>query len=319
MLKVSLKLVGGKHDGELVPLASPKFLIGRETDCHLRPNSEMVSRHHCAFSVDDYAVRLRDLGSTNGTLVNGERIRGVAQLKAGDRVTVGKLDFQVVIGDEAVPAPSGDASALQGETAQLSADETHYEVPTFKFEAEAEPEAETEPESANQTMAMKAPELQAAASPPPEPVAEQPPAAPQPQQPPPGYQYPGQYPQPGYPPYGMGFPGPMPGYYPQYQPYPQYPYPQPVMMGQPYATYPQQQQQAPEPGPAASAADDSQEVLDVRLPDPSATGLQAPQAPATEASPDSPPPPPPSEKNPSEHAADIIRQHLHRRPDLEEK
>jgi predicted component of type VI protein secretion system len=326
MLKVNLKVIGaGKHEGQLVPLTSSKFLIGRETDCHLRPNSEMVSRHHCAISVDDFAVRLRDLGSTNGTLVNGERIRGVVQLNAGDRVTVGKLEFEILIGSEELPraGASAGASALQGETAELATDETHYEMPTFQFE----PEPETEPVSANQTMRISAEELgslapatapavapaqqppaQAAAA------AQQPPAPPQPQAMP-GYQYPGQYPPPGYP-YGMGFPGPMPGYYPQYPQYPQYPYPQPVVMGQPYPGYPQQQPQS-EP-PAASSADDS-DILDVRLPDPKTTGLQAANAPVTTGNGPAAPPPPPTSKNPSEHAADIIRQHLQRRPGIEDK
>jgi hypothetical protein len=101
----------------------------------------------------------------------------------------------------------------------------------------------------------------------------------------------------------------MPGYYPQYPQYPQYPYPQPVMMGQPYPSYPQQ---APEAGPPASATDGSEEIQ-VRLPDPTSTGLQAAQAPAAGAGSAA------SAKNPSEHAADIIRQHLHRRPGVDDK
>ena len=48
MLQAKLKVVGGRHHGKIIPLATRKFLIGREQDCHLRPNSELVSRHHCA-------------------------------------------------------------------------------------------------------------------------------------------------------------------------------------------------------------------------------------------------------------------------------
>ena len=61
MLHAMLKIVGGKHDGDTVSLITPKFLIGREQDCHLRPNSELVSRHHCVFTLDEYALRIRDL------------------------------------------------------------------------------------------------------------------------------------------------------------------------------------------------------------------------------------------------------------------
>ena len=70
MLQANFKVVGGRHHGKMIPLATKKFLIGREQDCHLRPNSELMSRHHCVFAVDDFSVRVRDLGSTNGTFVN---------------------------------------------------------------------------------------------------------------------------------------------------------------------------------------------------------------------------------------------------------
>ena len=107
-LTAALKVVGGKQDGQKLPLKKGKFLIGREEDCHLRPNSDLVSRHHCVFSVDDYSVRLRDLGSTNGTLVNGEPLRGATTLQAGDRVTVGKLELELLLSGE--PAESAEES-----------------------------------------------------------------------------------------------------------------------------------------------------------------------------------------------------------------
>ena len=99
MLYAMLKIVGGKHDGDTVSLITPKFLIGREQDCHLRPNSELVSRHHCVFTMDEYALRIRDLGSTNGTLVNDEKLEGEITLKEGDRVRVGKLEFEIVFSE----------------------------------------------------------------------------------------------------------------------------------------------------------------------------------------------------------------------------
>src|SRR5260221_4542909 len=115
MLEVELKVLEGKQQGKTIPLHVRQFLIGREQDCHLRPNSDLVSRHHCVFTVDDYTVRLRDLGSTNGTLVNGERIQGQVVLKAGDHVAVGKLSFEVVVKQKAPVAQpvaaSGDSSA----------------------------------------------------------------------------------------------------------------------------------------------------------------------------------------------------------------
>ena len=96
MVAAELKVVGGKHAGQVVPLNRRKFLIGREQDCQLRPNSEMVSRHHCVFSVDDYSVRLRDLGSTNGTFVNGVRVapQQLVAVKNGDVIRCGQIELK---------------------------------------------------------------------------------------------------------------------------------------------------------------------------------------------------------------------------------
>ncbi len=137
MVSAELKVVGGKHVGQVIPLNRRKFLIGREQDCQLRPNSEMVSRHHCVFSVDDYSVRLRDLGSTNGTLVNGERIRKDVVLVAGDIIVIGNLEFELVIrpgvtaveSDSAVlPALPATAPTVSNEDTQFT-DKTVYEMP----------------------------------------------------------------------------------------------------------------------------------------------------------------------------------------------
>lgn len=97
MLTAELRVLDGKHQGKSIPLNVKKFLVGRETDCQLRPNSDLVSRHHCVFTVDDYSVRLRDLGSTNGTYVNNERISGQVVLQPGDVVSIGKLTFEFVV------------------------------------------------------------------------------------------------------------------------------------------------------------------------------------------------------------------------------
>jgi pSer/pThr/pTyr-binding forkhead associated (FHA) protein len=92
---IKLLVAGGKSAGRVVPVTVPKFFIGRAPDCHLRPGSHLVSRHHCVILIKKGGVAVRDFGSTNGTLVNGERIRGEQELKDGDRLTVGPLEFEV--------------------------------------------------------------------------------------------------------------------------------------------------------------------------------------------------------------------------------
>ena len=49
-MKVQLVVVRGKPEGKVIPLVGPNFKIGRGETCHLRPNSEQVSREHAEFS-----------------------------------------------------------------------------------------------------------------------------------------------------------------------------------------------------------------------------------------------------------------------------
>lgn len=97
-MEVKLIVVGGKNAGKEVPVAGPKFFIGRAEDCQLKPHSDLVSRHHCVIMVEDAFVAIRDFGSKNGTQVNGERVQGELELKAGDRITVGDLELEVQLG-----------------------------------------------------------------------------------------------------------------------------------------------------------------------------------------------------------------------------
>lgn len=106
-MKVQLVVVRGKPEGKVIPLAGPNFKIGRGETCHLRPNSEQVSREHAEFTIDSDSVMVRDLGSRNGTLLNGKALTAEARLKHGDLVQVGPLTFAVSIAD--VPAPAAKA------------------------------------------------------------------------------------------------------------------------------------------------------------------------------------------------------------------
>ena len=94
-MDVKLIVANGKSAGQAIPIAGPKFFIGRAEDCHLRPRSDLVSRHHCALVVEDGRVSIRDFGSKNGTLVNGQRVQSEQELKNDDQLTVGNLEFKV--------------------------------------------------------------------------------------------------------------------------------------------------------------------------------------------------------------------------------
>jgi pSer/pThr/pTyr-binding forkhead associated (FHA) protein len=96
-MKVKLKVVSGSHAGKEIKVSLAKFFIGRGEDCHLRPQSDLISRHHSAIIIEEGHAIIRDLKSRNGTVVNGEKITGDVTLKQGDIVKVGPLEFEVLI------------------------------------------------------------------------------------------------------------------------------------------------------------------------------------------------------------------------------
>jgi pSer/pThr/pTyr-binding forkhead associated (FHA) protein len=97
-MEVKLIVVHGKHAGQEIPIPGLKFFIGRAEDCNLRPHSDLVSRHHCVVMVEEGFVAVRDFNSKNGTFVNNERISGETELKSGDHLKVGQIEFEVHIG-----------------------------------------------------------------------------------------------------------------------------------------------------------------------------------------------------------------------------
>lgn len=94
-MQVKLVVVGGNHSGQEVPVPGPRFFVGRAEDCHLRPRSDLVSRHHAVILVEEGFVAVRDFGSKNGTFVNGEKIKTERELKTGDHLRFGPLEFEV--------------------------------------------------------------------------------------------------------------------------------------------------------------------------------------------------------------------------------
>ncbi|HUT30350.1 MAG TPA: FHA domain-containing protein [Sedimentisphaerales bacterium] len=91
-MNVNLVLV--KKDGtrRVFPLPSSVTIIGRRADCDLYAPLMSVSKRHCQLNCDKGALRIRDLGSRNGTYLNGKRINE-AEIKAGDRIRIGPLTF----------------------------------------------------------------------------------------------------------------------------------------------------------------------------------------------------------------------------------
>lgn len=106
-MKVSLVVATGAHEGRMIPITGPQFLIGRDPQCHLRPASQAISKLHCAVLVRDGKVYVKDFGSTNGTLVNEALVQDAeVAVEDGMSLRVGPLDFRVKI-EKLAPVPDG--------------------------------------------------------------------------------------------------------------------------------------------------------------------------------------------------------------------
>ncbi len=101
-----------------IPVNDHEFVIGRAPDCNLRLRSEDVSRHHCTLRVTGGEVLLLDLGSSNGTYLNGQRVRSQSRLKSGDEIAIGPLRFVVDLGDNEVSLGGTEVDPL-GATLKL--------------------------------------------------------------------------------------------------------------------------------------------------------------------------------------------------------
>ena len=95
-MQVKLHLVKGNPQGKQVEVPLGTLTIGRAEDSDLIIASTRVSRHHCEILNEANRVLVRDKGSGNGTLVNGERVQEQI-LNPGDEVQVGPLTFAIEI------------------------------------------------------------------------------------------------------------------------------------------------------------------------------------------------------------------------------
>jgi hypothetical protein len=94
-----LRFISGKYQGGEFPVAAEKqILIGRSSDLDMVLVEDMVSRKHARIAMQSDQIWIEDLGSTNGTFVNGEKIKR-ARLKEGDRVLIGTSILKLLAGD----------------------------------------------------------------------------------------------------------------------------------------------------------------------------------------------------------------------------
>jgi predicted component of type VI protein secretion system len=126
---VRLMVLTGPHKDRTFCFCGPnRCQVGRALDCFVRlsgaERDQLISRHHCQLDIDPPAVRVRDLGSSNGTFLNGKEVKtgpkaqpeivGVV-VNDGDLLTVGGTTLRVEVvdcphaenGGETAPKPKG--------------------------------------------------------------------------------------------------------------------------------------------------------------------------------------------------------------------
>jgi pSer/pThr/pTyr-binding forkhead associated (FHA) protein len=135
-MDASLKVVSGPLSERTIPIAR-KLLIGRADDCNLRLTSDLVSGYHCVLLRDEFTLRVRDLASRNGTVVNGRRIgTSVVILLHDDTLSIGEFSFLISLTQAASldhsqvggASPGISPPALQG-TVSFDGDTLRVQVP----------------------------------------------------------------------------------------------------------------------------------------------------------------------------------------------
>ncbi|MCW5960386.1 MAG: protein kinase [Pyrinomonadaceae bacterium] len=97
-MRVTLRVLAGPQSGRVFTFDQHEtFMIGRSEAAHFcLPHDRFFSRHHCLLEIAPPQCFLRDLGSTNGTFVNGIRVE-TAHLKNGDRIQGGETVLEVEV------------------------------------------------------------------------------------------------------------------------------------------------------------------------------------------------------------------------------
>jgi pSer/pThr/pTyr-binding forkhead associated (FHA) protein len=132
--------------GTPIEIAKDLVLVGRKEDCDLRLDHKSISKQHCVLAKTDGLLLLRDLGSTNGTRVNGQRVRRAALLP-NDQLHIASLRFTVQVGpEEDPPSPDEFTQQIEGKElaklldkadrpGELDSDSSDVEIPVVRANA----------------------------------------------------------------------------------------------------------------------------------------------------------------------------------------
>ena len=83
-------------DGTNILIDKPILLFGRDQECDIQLNSKKVSRRHCCVIFANDRLFIRDLASTNGIRLNGQRVN-ISEVRHGDRISIGNFRYRVYL------------------------------------------------------------------------------------------------------------------------------------------------------------------------------------------------------------------------------
>jgi pSer/pThr/pTyr-binding forkhead associated (FHA) protein len=104
-----------RKDGtkKVFPVRNKATTLGRGSECDLCIPLQVVSRKHCQLNQEENALKVRDLSSSNGTFLNGQKISNETEVKAGDNLQVGPLTFAIQINGQPTEIPVPDSAIIQ--------------------------------------------------------------------------------------------------------------------------------------------------------------------------------------------------------------
>lgn len=94
-MRKTFVVMTGRHKGKTLALTKPCTVIGRDPGSDIRINSTEVSRRHCEIYLHEDHLLIKDLGSRNGSFLNGDAIFSEIKMHAGDTLHVGPMIFEL--------------------------------------------------------------------------------------------------------------------------------------------------------------------------------------------------------------------------------
>jgi pSer/pThr/pTyr-binding forkhead associated (FHA) protein len=108
-------------DRRQIPI-KPEMVLGRQAECDLQLVEGHASRRHAKLSIAPDGVWLEDLGSANGTFVNGTKITGKVRLSSGDRLRFDVEEFDFAVPSAALAADDGKTMYREPQSAEVVAE-----------------------------------------------------------------------------------------------------------------------------------------------------------------------------------------------------